>query len=129
MSARDASRKRAEGAKRSLYELSGGSVEVAFAFCRALVVEFRGALFPACTLLSFCGPTLALLRLLRVAFGGSRMFGRGFALTPCLVLLLRRRYCVGLGFLMVSCDLAPKPFALSFSFPPFLGRSPHRKNG
>ena len=91
----------AKRANRSSY-WTGGSVEVAFALCRALVVEFRGALFPAGTLFSFCGPPLALLRLLRVAFGGRRMFRRGFALPRRLVRLLRRRYFVGLGFLAVS---------------------------
>ena len=101
--------------------MTGGSVEVAFALCRALVVEFRGTLFPAGTLFSFCGPPLALLRLLRMAFGGRRMFRRGFALPRRLVRLLRCRYLVGLGFLTVSCHLGPKSFALTFSFPPLLG--------
>ncbi len=84
-------------------------------------MEFRGALFPAGTLFSFCGPPLALLRLLRVAFGRRRVFRRGFSLPRRLVRLLRRRYFVGLGFLTVSCDLGAKPFALTFSFPPSLG--------
>ena len=108
--------------------MTGGSVEVAFALCRSLVVEFRCTLFPARTLFSFCGPPLALLRLLRVAFGGRRMLRRGFALPRRLVRLLRCGYFVGLGFLTVSCHLVAKPFALTFSFPPFLGRSPDQKN-
>jgi hypothetical protein len=91
------------------------SVELALSLGGALAVELGRTLLAPCTLLSLGGTPLALLRLLRVPFRGRRVFRGALALAFGLVVLLRRRHGVGLGFLAVSRDISAKPLALTLA--------------
>ena len=58
-----------------------------------------------------------------MTFRGRRVFRSAFALAFGLVMLLRRRGGVGLGFLAMSCDISAKPLALTFALAAPLARS------
>ncbi len=78
-------------------------------------MEPGGAAFALRALLGLDGTPFAFLRLLCVLVGNRRMFRRALALALGLVMLLRRRDGVGLGFLAMSGGLTAKAFALAFA--------------
>jgi hypothetical protein len=78
-------------------------------------VELGGTLLAPRTFLSLRGTPFARLRFLCVPLRGRRMFRRAFALAFSLLLFLRGRHGMGLGFLAVAGDLAAKPLALKFA--------------
>ena len=104
-----------------------GSFEVALAFGRPLIVESGGAAFALRTILSVSGTAFALLRRLSMLVRDRRMFCRAFALTFGLVMLLRRRDGVGLGFLAMSGGLAAKALALALALAAVHGHPPGRE--
>jgi hypothetical protein len=88
-------------------------------------MELGGTLFPTYPLFGVGRTPLALLRLLRVPFGGRRVFGRGISLPRRFLLLLRCLHAVGLGFLAMSSRLIAKAFTPTFSLTaPVLGGTP-----
>jgi hypothetical protein len=104
------------------------SVEVALTLGRPLAVELGRTLLAPRALLSLGSTPIALLRLLCVPFRGRCVFRRGFALVFGLVMLLRGRHGVSLGFLAVSGDLVAQPLALTFALAtPSLDRSSGRE--
>ena len=94
---------------------TGGSVELALALGRPLVVEPGGAAFALRTLLSLGGTPFALLGGFCVFVRDRRMFRRAFAFMLGLVPLLRCGNGVGLGFLAMSGDLPANSLALAFA--------------
>jgi hypothetical protein len=85
-----------------------------------VIVDLGDAAFAFRPLLSLSSAAFALLGRLSVLVRRGRNFRRALALTPGLVVLLRRRGGVGLSFLAVSGGVAAKPLALTTSV---LGRS------
>ena len=78
-------------------------------------MEPGGTAFALRTLLSLGGTPFALLGRFCVLVCDRRMFRRAFALIFGLVMLLRRRDGVRLGFLAMSGDLTAKTLALAFA--------------
>lgn len=91
------------------------SVGVSLALGGTLLVEPGGASFPLRTLFGLDGTLLALLRLLGVLLCNRRMLRRAFALAFGLVMLLRCRDGVSLGFLAMSGGLSAYALALALA--------------